>query len=721
MSRRLYLKVDKSGSGQYAQLARGIRTPAGVRTERVWAFGKVSPNELEELREAVRTLGKIGSNAVGVDTGGRLDSGGEANAKGDLPVATADGSWFVTAARHLSSRTEVDLTDHESISLPAFAYVDQGDRLTLWTNGSGGLVRVEKYVEFGPNGSSGMVQILPQYCRTERIRLGGIDLEMTFRERIGKVDWKAAKELEQFHYRGKGLNKIVGRRSVLVAEAKGWGIVGYVVLSSTVAAAKPRFELFNTNFGEQMRSHLINKIVRIPRVVVHPEFRGVGLGASLARHAVSYAREHLDINGYKPILLEVIASMTDYHRFFQVAGFIPLGETEGRKEVVKPAYGRNGWSARPNASKYDFHTPIGPKPYLVYPLDESVAKLVRDRVPSRSYRPGLFVPRVKLTRPIVSRKLTVVYRSDVKDTKRSDRVREIFGIGEGYKHAAVIRNLDLSILPGEVLLISGASGSGKSTLISLLRRDSLTRRLVRVTSETFAIQRRAETSAFEESFRSRQPLVNQVGRTLHEAIFALNEVGLAEAHLYLKSPMELSVGQRYRFGLARLCDSERPVWIADEFASTLDPRTAAVVSKGLRRLAAHRGATVIVACANPEPVWRSLLPTQHLQLHWGGSWSRWGIKLTARNRADRILIAATNTGLLPLTGVMVELQQSDGGAERLVMAQSLEAGERLPPFELDRKKLQGLIALRVTSREGVGDVRYVTKFLPGSSEVSLQG
>src|SRR5690606_4293697 len=42
------------------------------------------------------------------------------------------------------------------------------------------------------------------------------------------------------------------------------------------------------------------------------------------------------------------------------------------------------------------------------------------------------------------------------------------GVGLGYGGNAVLRNIDLEIEPGEVLVVVGASGSGKSTLLRAL-------------------------------------------------------------------------------------------------------------------------------------------------------------------------------------------------------------------------------------------------------------
>ncbi|MFQ6105245.1 MAG: GNAT family N-acetyltransferase, partial [Candidatus Glassbacteria bacterium] len=215
----------------------------------------------------------------------------------------------------------------------------------------------------------------------------GYRFEITFRERINIKDWEKVKELERFHYRGKGLNRLVGRRTVLLAEIEGYGIVGFGVLSATVPTAKPRFELLKTNFTNQMETKLINQIARIPRIVIHPEFRGMNLGVLMGKHLVQYAKEYWDINHYTPIMVEVIAAMIEYHKFFEKAGFIKLGYTTGyTQKPVIPQYGNGSFESRVNIKSYEFMRNQKPKPYLVFPLDPNLKEKI---VQSYERSPGI--------------------------------------------------------------------------------------------------------------------------------------------------------------------------------------------------------------------------------------------------------------------------------------------------------------------------------------------
>ena len=106
--------------------------------------------------------------------------------------------------------------------------------------------------------------------------------------------------------------------------------------------------------------------------------------------------------------------------------------------------------------------------------------------------------------------------------------------------------------------------------------------------------------------------------SFEQALFALNVSGLAEAHLYVKRFRELSNGQRYRAMVARLIASDSAVWIADEFCATLDPITANIVSRNLRRCSKDLGATVILAAASWTEFIYELRPDTivHLRAPW---------------------------------------------------------------------------------------------------------
>ena len=97
-----------------------------------------------------------------------------------------------------------------------------------------------------------------------------------------------------------------------------------------------------------------------------------------------------------------------------------------------------------------------------------------------------------------------------------------------------------------------------------------------------------------------QTLVDAIPLPFEEALQLLAMCGLGEAPLLLRTPQELSEGQRYRFALA-LAVSQKPQWIiADEFTAVLDRTTAKVIAYNVRRIADRYGVGFLLATAQHD-------------------------------------------------------------------------------------------------------------------------
>jgi len=93
-------------------------------------------------------------------------------------------------------------------------------------------------------------------------------------------------------------------------------------------------------------------------------------------------------------------------------------------------------------------------------------------------------------------------------------------------------------------------------------------------------------------------------------------VGLNDAFLFLRRYGELSEGQRYRYRIARMIDSGKKFWLADEFCSTLDRTTAKVVAFNIQKLARRSGATLVVATTHTD-LEADLCPSTLIRKGWG--------------------------------------------------------------------------------------------------------
>jgi len=618
----------------------------------------------------------------------------------------------VIEVRKTSHSTHVLLSSRRRVELPPFAYVREGDILEIESSHEKPLI-VRKLLRNVDKSGKYHVTILPPYCAMEVIRVPPHEFRVTIRERMSVEDWEQAKRLEQFHYRGQGLNKIVGRRSVLLAVEEHRGTIAYGVVCATVPLAKPRFQLFETNFREQMKTKLINQIVRIPRIVVHPEFRGIGLGALMARHLVEYVRSYWDVNGYAPILVEVIAAMTEYHRFFEAVGFVRIGDTQGYKgRKFRPQYGNGVFESRDNSDRYQFLKDQRAKPYLVYPLIPEIKQRVLQQAGLPDKKPNVVTPTTALKRPIIFQHVSVAYKARNGLTERAAVVKEAFGVDGSQMYGQILKDFFLTIRPGDVVLLTGASGSGKSTVIRLLTetRKQLAR-VIHLSGQIQGLERFCRSkivAQLSRQFDDTRPLIDQVGGSPTEAIHLLNGVGLAEAHLYVKRPIQISEGQKYRFAVALLCESKKPIWVADEFASTLDLETAAIVAKGLRKIAWLHGATVILAAAHTNGFVDSLVPNTIVLLSWGDIVEVWSLKMNVDLDDDVLCLSVTNRSQQHIQDVCIGGTDVRGHFHKLIEFPLIGVSETSNTTRLPLRELQPFRALVARSPQKVGDIAYIT-------------
>lgn len=198
---------------------------------------------------------------------------------------------------------------------------------------------------------------------------------------------------------------------------------------------------------------------------------------------------------------------------------------------------------------------------------------------------------------------------------RTAVVMDHFGIGFETGRHVIARGLELPVREGDVVLFTGASGSGKSSLMravaAQLERECGAGAVLNVDAPEFG----------DRALIDALPV--PIGETMH----LLSACGLGEAQLMLRTPAELSDGQRYRFRLA-LALAQQPRWVvADEFTATLDRTLAKVVSYNVRRLCTRAGTGFLLATTH-EDVIEDLQPSLHVVCRLDGriEWSRGEVK-----------------------------------------------------------------------------------------------
>ena len=201
-----------------------------------------------------------------------------------------------------------------------------------------------------------------------------------------------------------------------------------------------------------------------------------------------------------------------------------------------------------------------------------------------------------------------------------DNLSHAFGQGE--MRRAVLQNINFSIEPGEVVLLTGPSGCGKTTLLTLIgalrtvqqgevsvlgeslhgagrrRRQQVRRRigmifqghnLLRCLTAEQNVQMGADLLP-DLSYRARRD----------EARQWLRAVGL-EDHM-AKVPHDLSGGQKQRVAIARALAANPRLLLADEPTAALDSRTGREVVELLRRLAREQSCAVLMVTHDPRIV-----------------------------------------------------------------------------------------------------------------------
>lgn len=186
------------------------------------------------------------------------------------------------------------------------------------------------------------------------------------------------------------------------------------------------------------------------------------------------------------------------------------------------------------------------------------------------------------------------------------------GLNKAYGDLEVLRGIDLTVNPGEVVCLIGPSGSGKSTLLRCLNLleepqsgeitvggfdvtdpdidvDAM-RRNVGMVFQQFNLF--PHLSVLENCTVSQvKVLKRSKSEAQQTAMTNLERVGLAEKAQ--QRPGQLSGGQQQRVAIARALSMNPDLMLFDEPTSALDPETVGDVLAIMRKLATE-GMTMLV-------------------------------------------------------------------------------------------------------------------------------
>jgi putative ABC transport system ATP-binding protein len=188
-----------------------------------------------------------------------------------------------------------------------------------------------------------------------------------------------------------------------------------------------------------------------------------------------------------------------------------------------------------------------------------------------------------------------------------------FSFGQGRLRKQILFDINLEIMPSEIVIMTGPSGSGKTTLLTLIgclrsiqsgSLNILEQELRGASKQRMVEIRRNIGYIFQahnllHSLTAKQNV--QMSLELHniptieahaKSEKMLAEVGLEDQiHYY---PESLSGGQKQRVAIARALASHPKLVLADEPTAALDKQSGRDVVEIMQRLAKEQGSTILL-------------------------------------------------------------------------------------------------------------------------------
>ena len=568
-----------------------------------------------------------------------------------------------------------------------FAVVGKGDRIRFGAAGSNKVFVVSKEEQESD------IPITPLFSANDSVSIGKDKYRILIREINSAPAMRALEFLEQFHYKtNKSLEERDsttnskttttshgGRRAVLYAEiqiGERWLPAGYIDLQMPLMMCKPRHDLFNNPFVHPARSiqwerwdqyamkNYLNTIVRIGRIVVSPELRGLGITRRIISAAKTFASERWHIGGMRPIFMEISAEMLSHIDFVSSSGFKYIGKTEGNlarviKDMEQMARSPGGEFGIMSLQRKYFRTledycntiqisfeeglealrrkieqnqnvlttgewailrsiVRNPIPYYLCPIDDYAAKYLRAALKVSPPRDARIASKEDFSArstqiSINSLSIRAAYR--IPETRSTKMIMDAFGLKGDTVYADIVQDVAVKASNGNIVLVVGSSGSGKSVFLNALDPDTAFDSNLMVK----CVGKLTYSAGWLRPLRNDIPIFEVLANkfTPERAFIALSRVGLSEALAFIKPYWMLSRGQQYRAMIADLLLRDEEVWLLDEFCSDLDPITAKIVAHNLRKQIIATGRIAFIGSANHTHYLDALRPTKVLVLRSG--------------------------------------------------------------------------------------------------------
>ena len=190
---------------------------------------------------------------------------------------------------------------------------------------------------------------------------------------------------------------------------------------------------------------------------------------------------------------------------------------------------------------------------------------------------------------------------------------QLRSITKKYKNNYALKNINLDILTGEFVFITGASGAGKSTLMKMLYKEETPTtgtvliggiNIANLPYDKVPNLRRCMGIVFQDyKLLQNQTVYDNISYVIRtmgisskeiesRVMGALKVVGLEDK--WKSRPCELSGGEQQRVSIARAIVNGPPLLIADEPTGNLDPKNSLEVMQILEQVN-QRGITILVS------------------------------------------------------------------------------------------------------------------------------
>jgi len=203
---------------------------------------------------------------------------------------------------------------------------------------------------------------------------------------------------------------------------------------------------------------------------------------------------------------------------------------------------------------------------------------------------------------------------DAVDISSAKGAIEFRSVNFGYAESRIVlRDINLSIAPNQIVGLVGGTGAGKSTLLSLVPRfydpaagsvmldgrdireitkKSLRAEIAIVLQDTLLFSTTVrENIAYGRPDATEEEIIEAARRA--QADEFIRQMPQEYSSLVGERGGHLSVGQRQRIGIARAFLKNAPILLLDEPTSALDPSTEAAIMETIKEL--MRGRTTLIA------------------------------------------------------------------------------------------------------------------------------